>query len=67
MQLTDEQNDWLMAQRHSVLLDGNVKIEVLKPEIEMVFIGVHALMHHLNPPSFRNMLDVYQISKLTNF
>ena len=67
LQLSDEQNEWLMAQYKSAKLVDQLEIMVLRPEIELLYVCVHALMHHLSTPSFKNMLDVYLICKSTNF
>ena len=67
LQLSDEQNEWLMTQHKRVKLDCGLDILVLRPEIEILYTGVHTLMHHINIPSFRNILDVYFICNSSGF
>lgn len=67
LQLSDEQNEWLMGQHKRVRLFANTEIMVLRPEIELLYVCVHTLMHHLSIPSFRNMVDVYLIYKSPEF
>ena len=64
MQLSADQYAWLLEQSIPVALAADFQIYGMRPEIELLYVGVHALMHHFREPSFRNYLDIYSLSQV---
>jgi hypothetical protein len=64
MQLTAEQYSWLFQQTIQIEIEEGVQFSVLRPEIELLYVGVHTLMHHFREPSFQNFLDMVYLTHI---